>query len=83
MKQKQLQKKYSELIESGNTAKGRKDTVSFYHKAAKIRSKIYKKSKITCESCNGAGFKRISLEVAKTCLTCCGKGFVLRNYVQI
>ena len=44
MKQKQLQKKYSELIESGNTAKGRKDTVSFYHKAAKNRSKIYKKS---------------------------------------
>tara|TARA_B100001287_G_C22517092_1_gene450987 strand:- start:333 stop:584 length:252 start_codon:yes stop_codon:yes gene_type:complete len=82
MKQKQLQKKYSELINSGNLANGRKETVSFYHKAAKIRSKIYKKSKITCESCNGVGFKRISLEVAKTCLICYGKGFILKDYVK-
>lgn len=83
MKQKHLQKKYSELINSGNLANGRKETVSFYHKAAKVRAKIYKKTKITCEICNGVGFKRISLEVAKTCLTCYGKGFILKEYMKI
>ncbi len=83
MKPKQLQKKYTQLIESGNVANGRKETVSFYHKAAKVRSKIYKKSKITCPSCIGNGFKRISLEVSKTCLYCCGKGFVLKDLIQI
>ena len=83
MKQKQLQKKYIELLKSGNAATGRKDTVSFYHKAAKVRSKIYKKSKTTCKTCNGSGFRRVSLEVAKTCLFCCGRGFVISDSIKI
>ena len=82
MKQKQLQKKYTELIKSGNTANGRKETLSFYRKAAKISSKIYKKSKITCSNCNGIGFKRVSLEVANTCLSCYGRGYILREYLH-
>tara|TARA_Y100001970_G_scaffold293295_1_gene439122 strand:- start:321 stop:572 length:252 start_codon:yes stop_codon:yes gene_type:complete len=83
MKQKQLQKKYSELIKSGNTANGRKETVSFFHKAEKVRTKILNRTKKTCPKCNGIGFKRISLEISKTCLYCCGKGFILRNYEKI
>tara|TARA_B100000614_G_scaffold100272_1_gene90104 strand:+ start:50 stop:301 length:252 start_codon:yes stop_codon:yes gene_type:complete len=83
MKQKQLQKKYSELLKSGDLATGRKETISYYHKAAKLRSKIYKKSKITCNSCNGIGFRRISIEVTKTCLFCCGRGFLLNDSIKI
>ena len=83
MKQKQLQKKYSELIKNGDIANGRKETVSFYHKAAKVRSKIYKKSKVTCSSCNGAGFKRVSVDASKTCLICCGRGFVMKDYINV
>ena len=82
MKKKQLQKKYTELIQSGHIASGRKEAVSFYHKAAKVRSKIYKKSKITCSICNGVGIKRVSIEITKTCLSCCGRGYVLRDYLH-
>ena len=79
MKQKHLQKKYSELIKSGAQATGRKETISFFHKAAKVRSKIYMNTRETCPRCNGVGFKRVSLDVAKTCLFCCGKGVLLKD----
>ena len=77
MKQKQLQKKYTELIKSANLANGRKETVSYLHKAEKIRSKIVKKSKKVCPTCNGVGYRRQSLEEARTCLLCCGKGHII------
>ncbi len=83
MKQKQLKKKYSELLKSGVLANGRKETISYFHKAAKVRSKIYNNSNSTCPKCNGVGFKRVSLEVAKTCLFCCGKGFLLKDINQL
>ena len=82
MKQKQLQKKYTELIKSGTVANGRKETISFFHKAAKVRAKLYKKNKITCSECNGVGFKRISIETAKTCLACCGRGFTYKEFLS-
>tara|TARA_B100000965_G_scaffold17612_2_gene13267 strand:+ start:352 stop:603 length:252 start_codon:yes stop_codon:yes gene_type:complete len=83
MKQKQLQKKYSELIKSGESANGRKETVSFFHKAEKVRTKILNKTKKTCPKCKGIGFKRITLEVSKTCLHCYGNGFILREFEKV
>ena len=83
MKQKQLEKKYSELIKNGKSANGRKETVSLFHKAETIRTKIYKRTKDKCPRCNGIGFKRVSLEVARTCLFCSGKGFILREYQTV
>ena len=79
MTEKQLQKKYTELIKGANLANGRKETVSYLHKAEKIRTKIFKKLKKKCLKCNGYGYRRISLDGAKTCLVCFGKGFVLDN----
>tara|TARA_Y100000589_G_C26987595_1_gene561236 strand:+ start:164 stop:415 length:252 start_codon:yes stop_codon:yes gene_type:complete len=79
MKQKQLQKKYSELIEEAKLATGRKETVSYLHKAEKIRTKIIKKIRKKCNKCNGFGYLRISLDGAKTCLECYGKGFQINE----
>ena len=43
MKKKVLQKKYDEILKIAELATGRKETVSLFHKAEKIRSKISKK----------------------------------------
>ena len=43
------------------------------------RSKILKKLKKNCPKCNGHGYRRISIDGAKTCLVCFGKGFVLND----
>tara|TARA_Y100001968_G_scaffold244336_1_gene228340 strand:+ start:4107 stop:4367 length:261 start_codon:yes stop_codon:yes gene_type:complete len=83
MKEKHLQKKYSELIKNGKKAKGRKETISYFHKAEKVRTKIYRVSRNTCPRCKGTGYKRLSLENARTCLFCFGKGFVLRDYQKV
>ena len=83
MTEKQLQKKYSELIKTADLANGRKETVSYLHKAEKVRTKIYKQLKKQCPNCNGHGYRRISIDGAKTCLVCFGKGFVLNNNKNI
>ena len=80
-KQRNLQKKYAELIKSAHLANGRKETVSYLHKAEKVRTKIYQKIKINCSKCNGIGYKRISIEAAKTCLNCFGKGYIIKNKI--
>ena len=77
MKQKLLKKKYADLIKGAASANGRKETVSYLHKAEKIRTKIEKKIKKNCNKCNGYGYRRISIDGAKTCLNCYGKGFVI------
>ena len=79
MKQKLLKKKYDELIKGAQLAEGRKETVSYLHKAEKIRTKIIKKIKKNCNKCNGYGYRRISIDGAKTCLKCYGKGFVINE----
>tara|TARA_Y100000589_G_scaffold308640_1_gene325386 strand:+ start:5728 stop:5970 length:243 start_codon:yes stop_codon:yes gene_type:complete len=79
MKQKQLKKKYAELIQEAKLANGRKDTVSFLHKAEKLRTKIVKKTRVNCTKCNGYGYLRISIDGAKTCLNCFGKGFKVES----
>ena len=56
-----------------------KETVSYLNTAAKLKSKIYTKTKTNCFKCNGLGYLRISLDKARTCLSCCGKGFLIEE----
>ena len=79
MKQKFLQKRYVEILKDVQSATGRKETVSLLHKAEKIRSKISKKVRYKCNKCNGYGYRRTSIDGAKTCLYCFGKGYVINN----
>ena len=79
MKQKVLKNKYEELIKVAELATGRKETISLLHKAESIRSKITKKIRYNCNKCNGYGYRRTSIDGAKTCLSCFGKGYVLNN----
>ena len=82
MTEKQLQKKYVDLINGANSANGRKETVSYLHKAEKVRTKILKKLKKRCPKCNGYGYRRISIDGAKTCLNCFGRGFILNKNIK-
>ena len=77
MKQKTLQKKYDEILRVADSANGRKEVISLLHKAEKIRSKISKKVRYNCNKCNGYGYRRTSIDGAKTCLNCFGKGYTL------
>ena len=77
MNQKILQKTYDEILKSAEHATGRKETISLLHKAEKIRSKISKKVRYNCNKCNGYGYRRTSIDGARTCLNCFGKGYVL------
>ena len=79
MKQKILKKKYDEILKVAESATGRKETVSLLHKAEKIRSKIIKKVRHRCHKCNGYGYRRTSIDGAKTCLNCFGKGYIVNN----
>ena len=79
MEKKVLQKKYNEILKIAESAKGRKETVSLLHKAEKLRSRITKKIRYNCSKCNGHGYRRTSIDVAKTCLNCFGKGYILNN----
>ena len=75
----ELKVSYKKLIKKADKAQGRKETVSYLNRAAKIKSKIYSKTKVNCSKCNGAGFLRISLDETKTCLSCYGKGFIIKE----
>ena len=79
MKKKVLQNKYDELLKFAELATGRKETVSLLHKAEKIRSKFPKKVRFNCIKCNGYGYRRTSIDGAKTCLNCYGKGYTLSS----
>jgi len=74
---------YKKLLNKASQANGRKETVSYLNRAAKIKSKIYSTSKVSCFRCNGAGFLRISLDETKTCLSCYGKGFLVQEMQQL
>jgi len=76
----ELKVKYTKLLNKASKANGRKETVSYLNRAAKIKSKIYSNTKVTCFRCNGAGFLRISLDETKTCLSCYGKGFLIKEF---
>ena len=79
MSVKELKINYKKLLDKADKANGRKETVSYLNKAAKIKSKIYTKSKKNCIKCNGVGFLRITLDEARTCLSCYGKGFLIHE----
>ena len=76
---KELKFNYKKLLNKANKANGRKETVSYLNRAAKLKSKIYSKTKVNCIKCNGVGYLRISLDEARTCLRCLGKGFLIEE----
>ena len=76
----ELKINYKKLLKKANKANGRKETVSYLKRATKLKSKIYLKTKTNCIKCNGTGHLRISLNESKTCLTCYGKGFMIREF---
>ena len=76
---KELKVNYEKLLKKANSAYGRKETVSYLNRAAKLNSKLYSKTKTSCIKCNGVGYLRISLDEARTCLYCYGKGFMIKE----
>ena len=79
MSLKELKLNYKSLLNKADKANGRKETVSYLNKAARLKSKIYTKTKVNCIKCNGVGHLRISLDEARTCLFCYGKGFLIEE----
>ena len=79
----ELKVSYKKLLNKAAQVNGRKETVSYLNRAAKIKSKLYSTSKVNCFKCNGAGFLRISLDETKNCLTCYGKGFLIKENQQV
>ena len=76
---KELKVNYKRLLNKADKANGRKETVSYLNRAAKVKSKIYSKTKVNCIKCNGIGYLRTSLDEARTCLCCYGKGFLIKE----
>ena len=76
---KELKVNYKKLLNKADKANGRKETVSYLNRAAKLKSKIYLKTKVNCIKCNGVGYLRISLDEARTCLCCFGQGFLIEE----
>ena len=83
MNTQELKVKYKKLLNKAAKANGRKETVSYLNHAATIKSKLYSNTKVRCFKCNGAGFLRISLDESKTCLSCYGKGFLIKEIQHI
>ena len=83
MNTQELQVKYKKLLSKAVKANGRKETVFYLNRAAKIKSKLYSNTKVHCSKCNGRGFLRISLDETKTCLSCYGKGFLIKEIQQV
>ena len=79
MSVKELKVNYKKLLNKADRANGRKETVSYLKRAAKVKSKIYSKTKINCIKCNGIGYLRTSLDEARTCLCCYGKGYLIKE----
>tara|TARA_A100000164_G_scaffold195638_1_gene173488 strand:+ start:755 stop:1006 length:252 start_codon:yes stop_codon:yes gene_type:complete len=79
---KELKVNYKNFLNKAKKANGRKETVSYLNRAAKLNSKIYSKSRTNCNKCNGVGYLRISLDEAKTCLCCYGKGFLIEETLR-
>ena len=82
MNTQELKVNYKKLLKKATKANGRKETIFYSNHAAKIKSKLYSKTKVNCSRCNGAGFLRISLDETKTCLSCYGKGFLIKEIQQ-
>ena len=83
MNTQDLKVNYKKLLNKANKADGRKETIFYLNRAAKIKSKLYSSTKVNCCRCNGAGFLRVSLDETKTCLSCYGKGFLINENQQL
>ena len=83
MNTQELKFKYKKLLNKAAKANGRKETVQYLNRAATIKSKLYSNTKVKCFRCNGAGFIRISIDETKTCLSCYGKGFLIKEIQHI
>ena len=83
MNNQQLKVKYKKLLHKAAQANGRKETVSYLNRAAKIKSKLSLNTRVNCFRCNGAGFLRITLDESKTCLSCYGRGFIIKEFYQV
>ena len=79
MNAQELKIDYKKFLNKSAKANGRKETVSCLNRAVKIESKLYSTSKVNCFKCNGVGFLRVSLDETKTCLSCYGKGFLIKE----
>ena len=79
----ELKVNYKKLLTKATKANGRKETVFYLKRAAKIKSKIYSNTKANCFRCNGTGFLRISLDETKTCLSCYGKCFLIKEIQKV
>ena len=77
MNTQELKVKYKKLLSKAVQANGRKETVFYSNRAAKVKSKIYSNTKTDCYRCNGAGYLRVSLDETRTCLSCYGKGYLI------
>ena len=77
MNNQELKVKYKKLLSKAVQANGRKETVFYLNRAAKLKSKIYSKTKTDCYRCKGAGYLRVSLDQTRTCLSCYGKGYLI------
>ena len=75
MNTQELKVNYKKLLNKAAQANGRKETVSYLNRAAKIKSKLYSTSKVNCFRCNGAGFLRISLDETKHVYLATGRVF--------
>ena len=80
---KELKVNYNKLLNKADRVNSRKETVSYLKSAAKLNSKIYSKTKTNCIKCNGGGYLRISLDEARTCLCCYGKGFLIEEIQRL
>ena len=76
---KELKVNYKKLLNKAYKADGRKETVSYLNRAAKLKSKIYSKTKTSCIKCYGIGYLSTSLNEARTCLCCYGIGLLMEE----
>ena len=83
MNTQDLKFNYKMLLNKAAKANGRKETIFYLNRAAKIKSKLSSRTKINCFRCNGTGFLRISLVESKTCLSCYGKGFLIKEIQKV
>ena len=83
MSTKELNVNYKKLLNKADRANGRKETISYLHRAAKLKSKISLNTKVNCIKCNGVGYLRISLAESRTCLCCFGRGFLVEEIKRI
>ena len=83
MNTQDLKVNYKKLLNKANQANGRKETIFYLNRAAKIKSKLYSTTKVNCFRCNGAGFLRVSLDETKTCLSFYGKCFLIKENQQL